>query len=343
MEISLAQLAGVLGGTLEAPPDRLVNGLKGIEEAGPGDVAFLANPKYAPALPACRAGVVLVRPDQKVPQGLPVIRVADPYLAYAKLLTMATARPHQALGVHPRAVVEETAQLGSEVSIHALAYVGAGAIIGDRVTLHPGVYVGPGASVGDDSVLQPNVTLYHGCRVGKRCIIHSGTVIGADGYGFVPEGDRHFKIPQVGVAQIDDDVELGANNTIDRAATGVTWVKSGVKTDNMVHIAHNCVIGENSLLVAQVGISGSSKLGRNVVLGGQAGVAGHITVGDRVMVGAQSGLAQDVPAGEIISGTPAMPHRLWLRTRSLIRKLPDLFERVKVLEKALGGQTPSGK
>jgi UDP-3-O-[3-hydroxymyristoyl] glucosamine N-acyltransferase len=217
--------------------------------------------------------------------------VADPYLAYAKLLTFATAKPYVPLGVHPKAVVDESARLGRDVSIHALAYVGPNAVIGDSVVLHPGVYVGPGAVVGDDSVLHPNVVVYHGCLIGKRCLIHAGTIIGADGYGFVPQGERHFKIPQVGIVQIDDDVELGAANTIDRAATGRTWIKSGVKTDNQVHVAHNCVIGENSLLVAQVGISGSAQLGRNVVLGGQVGLAGHITLGDRVMVGAQSGVA----------------------------------------------------
>jgi UDP-3-O-[3-hydroxymyristoyl] glucosamine N-acyltransferase len=334
MEATLAQLAAILGGVLEGPGDRVVSGIKGIEEAGPADVAFLANPRYAKALPGCRAGVVLVKPEQKVPEGLAVIRVADPYLAYAKILTHATAKPYVPLGVHPRAVVEDGASLGADVSIHARAYVGVGAKIGDRVVLHPGVYVGPGAAVDDDSVLHPNVTLYHGCLIGKRCIVHAGTVIGADGYGFVPDGERHFKIPQIGIVQIDDDVELGANNTIDRAATGRTWIHSGVKTDNMVHVAHNCVVGEHSLLVAQVGISGSTKLGRRVVLGGQAGVSGHITIGDGAMVGSQSGVAHSIEPGQIVSGTPTMPHRLWLRTSQLIRRLPELFDRVKALEGA---------
>jgi UDP-3-O-[3-hydroxymyristoyl] glucosamine N-acyltransferase len=338
MEATLAQLAAILGGVLEGPGERVVSGIKGIEDAGPADVAFLANPRYAKALPACRAGVVLVKPEQKVPEGLAVIRVADPYLAYAKLLTHATAKPYAPLGVHPRAVVEDGASLGADVSIHALAYVGAGARIGDRVVLHPGAYVGPGAAVGDDSVLHPNVTLYHGCLVGQRCIIHAGTVIGSDGYGFVPDGERHFKIPQIGIVQIDDDVELGANNTIDRAATGRTWIQRGVKTDNMVHVAHNCVVGEYSLLVAQVGISGSTKLGRRVVLGGQAGLAGHITLGDGVMVAAQSGIAHSIEPGQVVSGTPSMPHRLWLRTSQLIRRLPELFDRVKALENAASGQ-----
>ncbi len=337
MELTLQELARLVGGELEGPPERMVSGLKGIEEAGPSEVAFLANPKYAKALPRCRAGVVLVRRDQQVPQGLAVIRVDDPYLAYAKLLTKAVSKPYQPLGVHPRAVVEQGAEIGREVTIHALAYVGPGAKIGDRVILHPGVYVGPGAQVGDDSELRPNVVLEAGCVVGRRCLIHAGTVIGADGYGFVRDGEGYFKIPQVGVVQIDDDVELGALNTVDRAATGRTWIQRGVKTDNMVHVAHNCVIGEHTLLVAQVGISGSTKVGKNVVLGGQVGVAGHITVGDGVMAAGGTGIAKDVEPGAVIGGVPAMPHQLWLRTSSLIRRLPDLFKRVRSLEKRLAG------
>ena len=342
MEISLEYLAAILDGRLEGPGDRVVSGLKGMQEAGPQDVAFLANPRYAKFLPQCRAGVVLVRPDQKTPEGLAVIRVADPYLAYAKLLTHATQKPFQAKGVHERAVVEASASVGKEVTVEALAYVGQGASLGERVLIHAGAYVGPGVKIGDDTVIHPHVVIYHDCSVGKRCIIHSGTVIGADGYGFVPEGEGYFKIPQVGVVQIDDDVELGALNTVDRAAMGRTWVQRGVKTDNMVHIAHNCVIGENTLLVAQVGISGSTKLGRHVVLGGQTGVGGHITVGDNVQAGAKSGIAQSVPDGDIVSGFPVMPHRLWLRTRSLIRRLPELYQRVTALEARITDNTRSG-
>lgn len=338
MEISLAELAALLGGQLEGPPERRVSGIKGLEDAGPQDLAFLANPKYARFLPQCRAGAVLVKPEQQVPESLAVIRVADPYLAFAKVLTVATAKPYQALGVHPRAVVEDGAVLGSEVSVHALAYVAAGAVLGDRVVLHPNSYVGPGAVIGDDTVLHPGVVVYHGCRVGQRCVIHAGTVIGADGYGFVPEGDRHFKIPQVGIVQIDDDVEVGALNTIDRAATDRTWIQSGVKTDDHVHIAHNCVVGQNTLLVAQVGISGSTKVGRNVIMAGQVGVSGHLTVGDRAIIGPQSGLAKNVEPGAVVTGTPVMPHQLWLRTRKLIERLPELFERVRSLEKTRGEQ-----
>lgn len=332
----MAQLAQLVDGHLLGPADHKVSDIKGINEAGPSDVTFLANPKYAPALAQCQAGVVLVSREQKVPEGLAVIRVDNPYLAYAQLLTEANRRPYTPLGVHPKAAVEGSAVIGEDCSVHALAYVGARAVLGKRVILHPGVYVGEAARVGDDTVLHPGAVLYQGCIIGQRCIIHARAVIGADGYGFVPDGEKHFKIPQVGIVQIDDDVELGAGTTVDRAATGRTWIKSGVKADDQVHIAHGCVIGENSLLVAQVGISGSTTLGKNVVLGGKVGVSGHLTVGDGAMVGGGSGVAQSIKAGELVSGYPTMPHRLWLRTRSLVKRLPELFKRVKQLEERLG-------
>ncbi|MBU1275927.1 MAG: UDP-3-O-(3-hydroxymyristoyl)glucosamine N-acyltransferase [Proteobacteria bacterium] len=335
MNISLGQLAQLLGGSLEGPAEHEVSGLKGLEDAGPGDLSFLANPKYAPLLEKCQAGVVLVERGVKTPEGLAVIRVDNPYLAYAQVLTQAIARPYEPLGVHPRAVVEQGAVVGKDCSIHAMAYVGPEVELGERVVVHPGVYLGRGVRVGADTVIHPNVVVYHGCVIGQRCIIHGGTVIGADGYGFVFDGARHYKIPQIGIVQIDDDVELGAGNTIDRAANGRTWIQTGVKTDDQVHIAHGCTIGENCLLVAQVGISGSSKLGKGVVLGGKVGVIGHITIGDGAMVGGGSGVAQPVEAGAVVSGYPAIPHRLWLRTRGLVKRLPELFSRVKDLEARL--------
>lgn len=335
MQMTLAEVAALVKGSLEGPADLVVSGLKGLAEAGAEDVAFLANPRYAKLLGECRAGVVLVAQDQDAPSGLSIIRVDDPYLAYAQLMTKASQRPYEPLGVSPKAVVDQSAHLGADVSIHALASVGPDAEVGDRVVLHPGVCLGVGVKVGEGSVLHANVSVYHGCIIGKRCIIHAGTVIGSDGFGFAPDGDGYFKIPQLGIVQIDDDVELGALNTVDRAAIGKTWIQSGVKTDNLVQIAHNCVIGQDTLLVAQVGISGSTKLGRHVVLGGQVGVGGHITIGDGVQAAAKSGLAQSVDPGQVVSGFPAMPHRLWLRTRSLIRKLPELFNRVRDIEKRL--------
>ncbi|MCF8031768.1 MAG: UDP-3-O-(3-hydroxymyristoyl)glucosamine N-acyltransferase [Desulfarculaceae bacterium] len=336
MEFSLGQVAQLVGGDLQGPAERTVSGIQGIEQAGPSDLTFLANPKYAPALESCRAGVVLVGRAQKTPPELAVIRVDNPYLAYAKLLTAAFTPPYEPLGVDSRAVVHPSARIGPDCSVHPLAVVGAEAKLGSRVVIHSGAVLGRGVSVGDDTVIHPNVVIYDGCVIGSRCIIHGGSVIGADGYGFVFDGSGHYKIPQVGIVQIDDEVEIGAGNTIDRAANGRTWIQRGVKTDDQVHIAHGCTIGENSLLVAQVGISGSSKLGKGVVLGGKVGVAGHIEIGDGVQVGGGSGVAQSIEPGQIVSGYPVMPHRLWLRTRSLVKKLPELFKRVKQLEQRLG-------
>ena len=189
--------------------------------------------------------------------------------------------------------------------------------IGDRVTIRPHVYIGEGVILGDDVDIFPNVSILSGCEIGNRVLIHSGTVIGSDGFGFVPDGQRHVKIPQKGIVQIDDDVEIGANNTIDRATFGKTWIKQGVKTDNLVHIAHNVVVGENTLIVAQVGIAGSSTIGKNVILAGQAGISGHLSIGDHAMVGPQAGLVRSVPAGEIVSGSPQMPHKTWLRVHQI--------------------------
>jgi UDP-3-O-[3-hydroxymyristoyl] glucosamine N-acyltransferase len=335
MEASLKQVAALVEGVLEgADPEHKINNIKALEDAGPEHLSFLANPRYARLLPACRAGAVLVSREQEVPPGLGVIRVDNPYLAYAQILTMAVSRPYQASGVHPTAVVDAGARIGREVSIHAQVRVGAGAIVGDRVVLHPGVCLQAGAQVGDDSILYPNVTVYHDCVLGRRCIVHAGAVIGADGFGFVP-GEVYYKIPQIGIVQIDDDVEIGANTTIDRAALGRTWIQRGVKIDNLVHIAHNCVVGEGSVIVAQVGVSGSTKLGRRVVLGGQVGLVGHITVGDGAQVGAQSGLLGSLEAGATVMGSPAMPLKLYMKTAALCKRLPEFFERLKKLEKNL--------
>ena len=196
----------------------------------------------------------------------------------------------------------------------------------------PGVFVGDSVRIGKDSLIYPNVSILSGTIIGQRVIIHSGTVIGSDGFGFAQDGMTHVKIPQMGIVQIDDDCEIGANNTIDRAALGKTWIKTGVKTDNLVHVAHNVVVGEHSLLIAQVGISGSATLGKGVILAGQVGVAGHITIGDRVMVGGKSGVAKSIPAGEVVSGNPTMPHQTYLRTRSLIQRLPEMAKKIRSLE-----------
>ena len=230
------------------------------------------------------------------------------------------------------AQVGEDCRLAPDLTVYPFVFIGNRVTLEKGVCLYPGVCLGDEVRIGPDSIIYPNVSILAGTMIGARVIIHSGTVIGSDGYGFARDGERHIKIPQLGTVQIDDDCEIGANNTIDRAALGRTWIQSGVKTDNQVHIAHNVVVGENSLLIAQVGISGSAVIGRNVILAGQAGVAGHITVGDGVMVGGKSGVAKSIPPGQIVSGNPTMPHQTYLRTRMLIQRLPEMQKQIRALE-----------
>jgi len=211
--------------------------------------------------------------------------------------------------------------------------VGAGAEIGDEVILFPGVFVGDRVRIGAGSVLYPNVTVLGGCLLGRNVILHAGTVVGADGFGFVRDGARSVKVPQLGIVQIDDDCEIGANSCIDRAAFGKTWIRRGVKTDNLVQVGHNVVIGEDTIIVAQAGISGSVKVGREAIIGGQVGIRDHVEIGDRVMIASQSGVAKSIPEGRIVSGSPTMPHRVWLKTTGLIPRLPRLFDRLRTLEK----------
>jgi len=238
-------------------------------------------------------------------------------------------------GVSEKAFVSESAVLGTDVSVYPLAYVGGNAVIGDHAVLFPGVFVGERARIGNHTVLFPNVTIMNDCVIGDEVIIHAGSVVGSDGFGFVRDGSANVKIPQMGIVQIDDHVEIGANNCIDRAAVGKTWIKRGVKTDNLVQIAHNVVIGEDTVLVAQAAIGGSVSIGDQVVIGGQVAIRDHLRVGDRAMIGSQSGVAKNLGPGEIVSGSPAIPHRLWLKTSALIPQLPDWVARLRRLEKRL--------
>jgi UDP-3-O-[3-hydroxymyristoyl] glucosamine N-acyltransferase len=275
-----------------------------------------------------------------VPAGMedlerPLLVSPNPYLAFAQALALFTEKRQAASGVSPKAHLGDAVRLGQGVSIHPLAYVGEGAIIGDRVSLHGGAYIGAGAEIGDDTLIHANVTILDRCIVGKRVIIHSGTVVGSDGFGFAQDGHRHVKIPQAGIVRIDDDVEIGANCAIDRATLGMTWIQRGAKIDNLVQVAHNVVVGEDSIIVAQVGISGSTRIGRSVVLAGQVGVVGHLEIGDGVRVGAQAGVTKSIPAGREVLGSPAVAYREFVRTSGMISRLPDLRKKVLELEKRL--------
>lgn len=332
MSATLGELASLVGGEVIGDPSLEIEGISSLELAGPGQITFLAHARHAGRLKESRAGAVVVA-DPDLGGDRPKLVVPNPYLAYAKIATFFNPVSYPRLGISPHAFVHSEAIIGTEVTIYPLVWVDRGAKIGDRATLYPCVCISEGCVVGEDSVLYPGAVLYPGTRLGKRVIVHSGAVIGSDGFGFVREGERAVKIPQLGIVTIEDDVEIGANDTIDRASFGSTTIKRGVKTDNLVQVGHNAIIGEDSLLAGQVGIAGSTELGKGVTLAGQVGVANGLRIGDGAVVGSKSGVAQDVPPGAVISGIPAIPHKTWLRNAQIIQRLPELVKRLRALEK----------
>ncbi len=334
MKKRLKELAALVGGTVVGDDEVEISGVAAIEVAQAGDITFISNPRYLSKLSETMASAVIVSKEITSSQK-PLLCVSNPYLAFAKILTSFSQRTYQAKGIDPNAWVSPTAQLGKDLTIYPFAYIGDRCFIGDRVTLFPGVYVSEDSSIGEDSILYPNVSIYSGTVIGKRVILHGGVVVGSDGFGYAKEGGKNFKIPQVGKVEIEDDVEIGANTTIDRAALGKTIIRRGVKIDNLVQVAHNVTIGEDSIIVAQVGIAGSTKIGRNVTLGGQVGLAGHIEIGDNVMVGAQSGVAHDLPASGAYTGSPTLPHREFLRVANIFPKLPEMRKTLIEIEKRL--------
>ena len=343
-EISLEILAEMVKGRVVGDKTVRVRGVAPLDTAEATDISFLAKAKQAELLQTTGAGAVIVPMGVVDNENLPLIEVRDPYLAAAIIHNHFLAEPFVAEGVHPRAYVGSECSLGRAISIAPLAVLGNRVRLGEQVTIEAGCVIGDDVEIGDDSIIKANVTIYKGSVIGKRVIIHSGTVIGADGYGYAAnERGEHIKRPQVGIVRIDDDVEIGANCCIDRATFGTTWIKSGAKIDNLVQVAHNVVVGENSLLVSQVGIAGSTVLGRNVVMGGQAGTAGHLTIGDQVMVAAQGGIHNDQPKGAVIGGTPAIPVRQWAKCSVVYAKLPELQSQVRSNTKAIAELTGRAK
>ncbi len=327
MEKTLKDLAELTGGTLDGDGTIVITGVAGIKEAAPGHITFLANPKYLKELKATKASAVIVSPDTQV-EGKPAIRAKNPYLAFSKIVSAFAPVINRPTGIMQGANISSGATVGLGVTIYPGVYVADGADISEGVTLFPGVYIGEGSIVGKGSILYPNVTVREGVKIGERVIIHAGAVVGADGFGYATDGGKHHKIPQIGGVIIEDDVEVGANTTIDRGALGNTVVKRGSKIDNLVMIAHNVVVGEDSILCGQVGISGSTELGHHVVLAGQVGTVGHIKIGDGVMVGAKSGVSNDLDSGKPYSGIPAIPHKEWLRLQATLHRLPDIKKQV---------------
>ena len=335
MERTLGELAQLVEGELLGDPEFKITGVAGLEEARSNEISFVVGPKYVSKAHQSKAGALIVPPKLQAFEK-PLIISENPYLGFAKILKLFAREQRTAVpGVSTKAHLGANVALGDEVSIHPQVYIGNNTVVGDRVTLHPGVYVGSDVHLGDDTVLYPNATVLARCIIGKRVIIHSGTVVGSDGFGFAQDGNGHFKIPQIGIVQIDDDVEIGANCTIDRGTMGRTWIQRGVKIDNLVQVAHNVVVGEDSIIIAQVGISGSTKIGKNVILAGQVGVTGHLEIGDSVRVGAQSGIAKSIPAGQTVSGSPAIDHRDWLKNCHILSRLPELRKKIMDLEKGL--------
>jgi UDP-3-O-[3-hydroxymyristoyl] glucosamine N-acyltransferase len=312
--------------------------LAAIHQAGPDEITFVARAKFAKQIEASPAGAFIVSPNLgSVPR--PLIITPNPYLAYAKIATVFAPPARRWPGISNQASLGTDCTLGQDVSIAPFVCLGQGVRLGDRVTLGPGVVLGHGVSLGDDTRLYANVTVADNCTLGNRVIVHSGSVIGADGFGFAPDGAAYYKIPQLGTVVIEDDVEIGANCTIDRGALGETRICRGVKIDNLVMVAHNVVVGENTIIVAQVGISGSTQIGRNVILAGQVGIVGHIHIGDGVRIGAKSGIPNSIAAGQVVMGSPAVPHQEYLRIQAVQKKLPQLYDRLKALEKQVAALT----
>lgn len=331
MELTLKDIAAIIGGTVTGDDQVQVKGINSLEQAERGEISFVVGPRFKDLVKSTKASALIVKERSGLYRG-PQVIVRDPYLAYARVAGMFAPSIPRYPGISDKAVIGEGTRLGENVSIYPFVYVGRDSVLGDNAVLFPGVYLGDRVTVGNGSVVYPNVTIMSDCIIGRDVIIHAGTVIGSDGFGYARDGEVSVKIPQRGIVHIEDTAEIGANNAIDRAALGRTLIGKGVKTDNLVQIAHNVSIGENTVIVAQVGIAGSTSIGRGVVIGGQVGLADHIEIGDRVMIAAKSGVSKSIPAGEIVSGIPTMPHRLWLKTRGHIKKLPEYAEKVKELE-----------
>ncbi|MDZ7330436.1 MAG: UDP-3-O-(3-hydroxymyristoyl)glucosamine N-acyltransferase [candidate division KSB1 bacterium] len=335
MELSLAEIASLVQGELEGDGSIIIRGVAKIETASPGEITFLSNPKYAKYVETTQAAAILVSHDFPATDR-PVIRTKNPYFAFLKVLQVF----HPPLvtvaeGVHPTAIVDATAQLGKNVRIGPRVVIDRDCKIGDEVVIHPGVVLGPEVEIGHHTLIYANVTVRERVKIGSNVIIHSGTVIGSDGFGFAREGQQYFKIPQVGTVIIEDDVEIGANCAIDRATLGATVIHRGAKLDNLIQVAHNVEIGENTVIAAQTGISGSTKIGKNVMIGGQVGFVGHIEIGDNTVIGAQSGVSKSLPQNSTYFGYPARPMMQAKREEAALRRLPDLLKRVSELEARL--------
>ena len=338
VKTALSHIAEMIGAHLIGDGRTTICGVAPFERARAEDITVAGNNKYLKQLDICRASAVIV-PRSTTFDALNLLQVDHPLVAFAKVIAFFHPARKLPVQIHPTAHIGDGVEWGNEVCIGACAVIGNGVRLGDRTQVHAGAVIADDVIVGDDVTVFPNVTVLERCRIGNRVNIHAGSVIGSDGFGFAPDGEKHHKIPHVGTVCIEDDVEIGANNTIDRATFGETRICRGVKTDNLVHIAHNVTVGENSLIVAQVGVSGSVQIGKHAVVAGQAGIAGHLKIGDRAVIGPQSGIVKDVADGEMVIGAPGTDPKRYYRILRTLQNLPELKKRLDVIEKTLRKMT----
>ena len=338
MEFSAGQIAGILEGKVEGDENATVSGLSKIEEGQPSTLTFLANTKYEEYIYSTKATIAIVNndfaPSRDLPNTLTLVKVENAYSCFAKLLEVYNQMRQKQPAIEKNAFIADSAKIGKEVYIGANAYIGEDAVIGDNVKVYPNSFIGDNVNIGDNTTIHPNVSIYHDCVIGKNCLIHAGAVIGADGFGFAPDENGEFqKVPQIGNVILEDNVDVGANSTIDRATLGSTILKRGVKIDNLVQIAHNVEIGENSAMAAQVGIAGSTKIGKNVMAGGQAGISGHIKIADRTKIVAQSGIPGSVKKPDTtLMGSPGIPIDDFKRSYIGFRRLPMIVKKINELD-----------
>ncbi len=337
MTFTAQQIADFLKGDIIGNPDVEVDNFAKIEEGKPRTIAFLSNPKYTHYIYETKADIVLVNndftPEKAVSATL--IKVPDAYAALASLLDLVNSLAPKKTGIEEMSFVSPTAKLGENVYVGAFAYIGENVQVGENVKIYPQAYIGDNVRIGNDVTIYAGVKIYHSCVIGDNCILHAGAVIGADGFGFSKQEGIYHKIQQIGNVLLEDDVEIGANTTIDRAVMGSTIIHRGVKLDNLIQVAHNCEIGKNTVMAAQVGIAGSTKIGESCVLGGQVGIGGHITIGSHSQIGAQSGIISNTPEGSEVMGSPAYSIKNYFKSSIIIPKLPDMYRQINALEKEI--------
>ena len=327
----LKDIADLTGGRIIGNSDVIISGVSGITEAKDGDITFITHRRNIPSLSSIKASAIIAKEEIK---GLSasILLVDNPKLTFAKVLEIFHKKPFRSQGISDKAIIGKNVKLGENISIYPHVYVSDNTVIGANTVIFPNVYIGESVLIGEETIVYPNVTIREGVRIGRRVIIHPGTVIGSDGFGYVTDDNKNYKIPQVGIVIIEDDVEIGSNVTIDRATTGSTVIGCGTKIDNLVQVAHNVKLGKNCIIVGQAGISGSVEIGDSTVIGGQTGIKDHIKIGNRVLISSKTGVTHDIPDGQIISGYPSIPHKQWLRAQTIYSKLPEYIKRLNELE-----------